>query len=142
MPRTAEARLGRKEVTSVRNPQSEANNYYSIHSDVVNIYTDEDSVHAARGEKRYLSAQGAKADMDLATFRTREQAVRMLHQVMPGNAVYADVQKMFSDKLIIVQKETDGQKWYSVTVADMPADEAHRLCKSIKSSGKDCLVRQ
>ena len=133
---------GSKEMTVVR-PRTDANNYYSIHSDVVNIYTDDDqqSEKDAPCKTTMADTTMPQADLDLATFKTREQAVRMLKRVAKDNA-YADIAKMCKDKVVIIQKRVSGKRRYSVTVVDLPEDEAHSLCRRLKSFGKDCLVRR
>lgn len=131
-----------KEMTVVR-PRPDANNYYSIHSDVVNIYTDEETQEEKAMPCQTMMKQhsSTQADLDLATFKTREQAVRMLRHVAKDSE-YADIAKMCKDKVVIIQKRIAGKRRYSVTVVDLPEDEAHRLCRTLKSRGKGCLVRR
>lgn len=133
---------GSKEMTVVR-PHTDANNYYSIHSDVVNIYTDDDVQEKKEAPCKETVAHSAfpQVDLDLATFKTREQAVRMLQRVAK-DSVYADIAKMCKDKVVIIQKRFSGKLRYSVTVVDLPEDQARSLCRTLKGRGKDCLVRR
>ena len=143
MPMSYRKRRGNKEMTVVHPARADANNYYSIHSDVVNIYTDEETPVP---QKKPMCDKGTvgtdmRVDMDLATFNHRNQAVNMT-KVIAKDSAYRDIAKMCRDKVLIIQKDVGGRRLYSVTVVDLPEKEAQRLCRTLKGRGRDCLVRR
>ncbi|MCY4414466.1 MAG: SPOR domain-containing protein [Alphaproteobacteria bacterium] len=136
--RPRDTSVGRKEIPAIKEPQREGRNYYSIHSDVVNIYTDEDRVVAT--EKKQ-TVPDTMVDLDLATFKTRAQATTLIRNLSKRDP-YKSLLVGSRDKVVLMQTKVKGRTLYRVTIADMPLSEANQLCRSLKNSGEDCLVRR
>jgi len=147
--RTQPGRRRSKEIVDHPPKGSDANHYYSIHSDVVNIYADgddnivEEKSHSApcRGTVSESVRNDGLADLDLATFKTRDRALRMFQNIA-RDPIYTDIAKMCKDKVVIIQKNIGGNARYTVSAVDLPAYEAQKLCNHLKAHRKDCLVRR
>ena len=77
--------FGKKEVAMTGSEDRDGAHYYTIHSEVVNIYGDESRVHTQAKERVHRvypeAAPITGVVLDLATFFDREQAVAMVRDL-------------------------------------------------------------
>lgn len=128
---------GKKEV---RSEERDSNHYYTIHSDVVNIYPDSDSKVVKKEPLEDRLDEGGTSELDIGTFLDRKHALDMVRSVEKKEPYKTELRDY--EKQIVISERLGGKnKYYVVSVVELSREKARELASNLKKHGKDALVR-